>query len=328
MKINMPGKIFQFVLGVSLVFTATSVFSDVKYVLPVKSASIGGLPIKRVPDRYVPVKDMPLKGDNQISIGAVISLIDQTLPYWDSSILEARSGENPVNHLSFNDLAVALENQPFKEEPPKGATQIDDGNRALKLDPAKGKVRYVSRTHSWNFRTCSKALAVSESEAHEIASNSLRKLGLPYNEMQKPIVRTQMAGGAKAGANELQDLYEMYRLVYIQRQINGLPVYGDNIKMAVSNEGHIQRLGINWSKFSINQQTELRSREEVLLQAAEEIMVQDPDSTLEIKAQLAYASPSRRNDFKPVVLLSVNSLPTPYQLVVELTNLADEHDME
>ena len=327
MKFNIHKHTFQFILGMSLTFITTSVFAEIN-AIPAKGVPIVNVPVVSVPVKDVPVRDVTLIGDNQITKDVVMSLIDHVLPQWDESILKAKSKENPVNHLSFNDIIVTLNDQPFKEKPPTGATQIDDGDRAVKIDQSKGKVRYVSRTRSWNFEKDAETLALSESEAHDIALKSLSQLGFPMDEMEKSLVKTQMAGGAKAGARELQDIYEMYRLVYIQRQINDLPVYGNNINVAVSNEGDIQRMGINWSTFNINQESKLRSREEVISEAANEIMIQDPDSAIEIKAQLAYASPSERNSFKPVAILFVNSLPSPYEVLVELTNLADTHDKE
>lgn len=268
-----------------------------------------------------------LKGDNQIGEAYISSLIDQALPAWDRSILDVKPERNPIDRMKFNLVTDVMDDRPFEKQPPRGAVQISDADRYVKIDKNKGKVRYVNRARSWNFKQDAKSPAIPETVAQDIALLAFEKLGFPQENLKDLQVRTQMAGGAKAGAKDMQDIYEMYRLILVQRQINGLPVYGNNLKMAISNKGRIQRLGINWSKFDIDPEAKLRSRKEVISQAVKEIMSQDPDSSMKVDARLAYANKLSKH-FKPIVVISVDSLPTPYQILVPLSGLADEHDKD
>lgn len=298
MKTNMKKQLSQLILGVAILSTSLVAFAEEK----------------------------ALKGDNRIEEGTIATLIEESLPDWDESILSAKSDSNPLARLSFNKVAEVLGNKGFEQKPPEGGTQIAEGNRFVRLDSKKGKMRYINRTHAWNFEKDAKTKAIPEKEAQEIALNSFEKLGFSLEEMKDPLMRMQMAGGAKAGAKEIEDLHEMYRLVYVQRQINGLPIYGNNIRMALSNEGQVQRLGVKWSTFKLDNDARLRSRKDIIQHAVKEIMTQDPDSSMKIVSALAYAKTDKGNNFKPVAVVSVNSLPTPYQLLIPLTDLADKHD--
>ncbi|HHL19020.1 MAG TPA: hypothetical protein ENJ33_04730 [Thiothrix sp.] len=298
MKITIKKQLSQLILGVAILSTSFATFAGEK----------------------------TLKGDNRIEEGTISALIDASLPDWDESILHAKSSSNPLARLSFNTVAKVLGDKEFEQKPPEGATQLAEGNRFVRLDPKKGKMRYVNRTHAWNFEKDAKTKAIPEKEAQKIALNSFERLGFSLKEMKEPLVRTQMAGGAKAGAKEIEDLHEMYRLVYVQRQINGLPIYGNNIRIALSNEGQVQRLGINWASFKMDNDARLRSRKDIIQHAVKEIMTQDPDSSMKIVSALAYAKTDKGSNFKPVAVVSVNSLPTPYQLLIPLTDLANKHD--
>jgi len=300
MKTNMKKQLIQSVLGTLLITASMAGYSQ---------------------------EAKSLKGDNQIGEDYIASLIDGALPEWDRSIFDVKPEKNPIDALSFNQITDVMDDRPFEKKPPKNTTQISDADRFVKLDSKQGKVRYVNRPRSWNFKLDAKTSAIAETQAHDIALATFEKLGFSPKNMKNLQVKTQMAGGAKAGAKEIQDIYEMYRLVLVQRQINGLPVYGNNLKMALNYKGQIQRLGINWSAFNINRDTKLRSRKEVIKQAVEEIMSQDPDSSMKINAKLAYAK-TKLGNFKPVTVISVNSLPTPYQILVPLGDLADTHDKD
>lgn len=268
-----------------------------------------------------------LRGDRQVSRATVKQILDTALPQWDRSLLKAGSDAYPVGQISFDILTEVMGDMPFREKPPEGATQMEEGNRYAKVDFKDGKVRYVNRTRAWNYDLHAGKEPVPESQAEGLALEALINLGFPAEEIRNSIVRTQMAGGAKAGEKTMTELNAMYRLIFVNREINELPVYGDGARVAVSPEGQIQRLGVNWSEFHIPAELKMRSRRSVIKQAMDEIMTQDPDSEMKVEAHLAYAEVNE-GSFKPVAVLSVHSKPTPYQVVVDLSTLADEHDKD
>ncbi len=159
-----------------------------------------------------------------------------------------------------------------------------------------------------------------------IVEETLAKLGIPMEELGKPLVRKQIAAGAKAGEGKIQDRFEMYSFAHVQRTINDLPIFQSDVKVAVNNYGEIQRLSLEWPKFELNTEARLREREEVLRSAVQQILEQDPDSELTINSNLAYAKVGGEDEFKPVAVIMVNSAPTPYQLLVELSELASGGD--
>jgi hypothetical protein len=268
-----------------------------------------------------------LLGDGNIGEEEIVKLLDKSLPTWDESVLRAQSYNDPVKEISFSNLAAVL-GESVKEEPPQGATQLDDGVQAFRLQTDTGKVRYVNRDRAWDFKRDADSRAVDSKRAVSIARSIAEKLGFSREEMNEPVVRTQMAGGAKAGSLKVTDNFEMYSLVFIQRQINKLPVYQSDIRLAVNNQGEVQRLGIEWPRFELDPAASLRNREDVLKQAAREIALQDPDADLQINATLAYAQQGEEGEYIPVAVIAVNSLPTPYQMLVELTDLAGSPDKE
>jgi hypothetical protein len=267
-----------------------------------------------------------LIGDNMIADTEVSKLLEQTLPNYDSSLLAAKSEADPVARLSLDRLTDLVRDKGLSQRPAEGVSQFEDGNRSFSLRPDSGKLRYVNRDRTWNPSTDLGQRALDPVRATSLAKTLFSQLGLPAEEMQAPLVRTQMLGGAKVGEKALSEKHEQYRLVIVQRQINRLPVFGANAKVAFNHRGDVQRLGLEWPAFKLDPAKKLRPRSEVIEDALGKIMNQDPDSTLKITAKLAYAAEGDNGYFEPVAVLQVNSLPSPYQVLVPLSELADTQD--
>lgn len=285
---------------------------------PVLSSTILTTPTTTTPPKLV--------GDNMIADYEVARMLEQALPAYDDSIMAAKSFTDPVGRLSFDRVAELARDKPLSLRPAEGVTRMDDGVRTFSLDPKTGKVRFVNRDRAWNHTLDAGKLALDTTRTQSLAKELLTQLGLPAEELQTPLVRTQIAAGGKPGDKAVTERNEQYRLVIAQRQINRLPVFGANAKLAFNNRGELQRLGLEWPAFKLNTEKKLRTRAQVIEDAVARIIDQDADTSLTLKASLAYAPDGDTGYFQPVAVLNVNSLPTPYQLQIPLTASADLHD--
>jgi len=272
-------------------------------------------------------QELILVGNNKISESDIIKLLDKAVPLWSNKILDARSESNPISELSFNFILESLNDQ-MSNLPPEEATQAFGKVNAIHLNKKTGKLRYVNRDRRWDFERDNKQKSISLRAANEIVSKLLTQLKIPDSELNRPIVRSQIAAGAKVGSKQPQDKFEMYQIAYIPRQINGLNILQSDIKVAINHQGQVQRASIDWPEFKLDDQLQLIDRKSVLQNAAQEIMLQNPDSDLIIKSKLAYAKVNDDSFHQPVAVLSVNSLPTPYQLIIKLTESTSEYESE
>jgi hemin uptake protein HemP len=270
---------------------------------------------------------LTLVGNNKISESEIIKLLDKAVPLWSNKILDARSEGNPIAKLDFNFILDVLNDQ-MSNLPPEEATQAFGKINAINLNKKTGKFRYVNRERTWSFERDSKKKLIPKRSVGSIVSKLLTEFQIPKIELNRPIIRSQIAAGAKVGSKQLQDKFEMYQIAYIQRRINGLSILQSDIKVAINHQGQVQRLSIDWPEFKLDEQIKLKSRRSVLQSAAKEIMLQDPDSDLVIKSKLAYAKINDDNFHQPVAVLSINSLPTPYQLIIKLTDSLQEYESE
>jgi hypothetical protein len=268
-----------------------------------------------------------LVGDNKITESELIKQLDTVVPKWTVRILDARSAGNPISNLNFN-LVLESFNDEMSNLPPEEASQAFGKVNAIHLNKKTGKLRYVNRDRRWDFERDNKQKAISPRTASEIVSKLLTQLKIPYSELNRPIVRSQIAAGAKVGSEQPQDKFEMYQIAYIPRQINGLNILQSDIKVAINHQGQVQRASIDWPEFKLDDHIQLINRKSVLQNAAQEIMLQNPDSDLIIKSKLAYAKVNDDRFHQPVAVLSINSLPTPYQLIIKLTENTSEYESE
>jgi hypothetical protein len=253
---------------------------------------------------------------------AVRATLEKVIPRWDESVLRVADKPDWSEKVTFDRVFQAMKDTPVKvERIPETAERIQDEGRSLRLDGRAGKVRYISRTRAWSFERDAKKPAIAAERALAAAQEALRSLEVPSDELEKPDVATQMAGGAPVGAREIQDRYEMYQIVTVKRRINQLPVYGSEARVAVNSGGEIQRALVKWPAFRLSPGLSLRQRSSVVEEAVRQILRQSPRADLKITAYLAYAprdDDDRMVRYVPAVIVSVYAPPTPYQVVIDV----------
>lgn len=253
---------------------------------------------------------------------AVRATLEKAIPRWDESVLRGAEKPDWSGRMTFDRVFQAMKDTPVKvERIPETAERVQDEGRSLRFDARAGKVRYISRTRAWSFERDAKKPAVAAERALAAAQEALRSLEVPADELDKPEVATQMAGGAPVGAKEIQDRYEMYQLVTVKRRVNQLPVYGSEARVAVNAGGEIQRALVKWPAFRLSPGLTLRQRSSVVEEAVRQILLQSPHADLKITAYLAYAprdDDDRMVRYVPAVIVSVYAPPTPYQFVIDV----------
>jgi hypothetical protein len=271
-----------------------------------------------------------------IGMKEVQAMVEKAIPPWDEKVLAIKEGANWVEKLDFNRVFRAFGEKPAEIKFfPADAERVATRDMIVRLDRQAGKVRYINRERAWRFERHATTKAVESKQALEVVGNLTEKLGLPKEEMSQMRVDTQMAGGAPVGSKVIKDLFEMYRVVTISRSVNQLPVYGSQIRAAVSNEGMVQRAQMVWPAFGLSPDLTLRKRPDVVKQTVDEILVQDPMADIHMKAVLGYALRSQGDEdlrYVPAVIVSVYSSPTPYQLVIPVAEnqrgIKGEREME
>ena len=249
----------------------------------------------------------------------ILDRVEKSLPGYDARFLRVQNGPDWMAKVDFLRIFQAVGDEPIQREtPPEGAKKYVDADHSLRLDVDKGDLSYVNRARGWNFERHASTKAFDRMRSSALVLGAVQSLDLPKEEIGELKIRTQVGGGGRVGAQRMERQFEMYRLAILDRKINGLPVIGSKLLAAVSNEGQIQRLHAAWPQFRLVDRLRLRERNEVVEQAVNEILDQEPGADTEIRATLGYAPQTGEKGvtYVPAVVLSVLSLPTPYQVVV------------
>ena len=86
---------------------------------------------------------------------------------------------------------------------------------------------------------CGKLRLPSTDDARQLSLRTLAELGLPREQLLEPRVVTQMAGGGRAGSQDMEVKAELYRLVTVQRRLGELPVLVSDARIAVNPRSQI-----------------------------------------------------------------------------------------
>ena len=248
-------------------------------------------------------------------------MVEQALPDWSPDVLKAPDDNNHwAEEITFEKiLAVVGDQVQLPSTLPEGALQFRDTDRAIRLDPPKGKFRYVSLGRAWNFDRDFKKPAFDPAKAQEQILAVARQLGAPFSQVVDVRVDTQMGAGAQAGAPRPADTFEMYRLVQFSRQVGDLTVFGSDVRAALSHDGLVQRMQVSWPSFSLARGLALRERSAVVSDAVQRILDQDPGRATRVRSRLVYTPQEDEGKvlrYLPAVQFAVLSAPTPYFVVV------------
>jgi len=258
----------------------------------------------------------------------VLESLEEALPDWGERVLQVADGREWIEQLDFESVLKAVgEEKILIEDVPKEARRLEDKGVLVQLDRVQGKLRFASQERAWSFESEEAHYAVDETTAAAVVLDTLHDLWVPEEELGQLYFATQIVEGGPLEEEEAVEQFEMYRVVSIPRWVGDLPVVTSEIRAAVNNEGLLQRLKVDFPAFKLFRELKLRDREEVMHEALIAIMENDPAEDFQISAYLAYASlplfaEAGNEDMPiyhfPVVVISVLSNPTPYQIIVAI----------
>jgi hypothetical protein len=271
--------------------------------------------------------------DGKLDRERVRRMVEQALPDWGSEVLDAPADDNRwAEEITFDKILAALgDKDPLPPGLPEGALQVREAERAIRLDPAQGKFRYANRKRSWNFDRDFQKPAFDPAKAEQQVLAVARLLSAPLAQLTEARVDTQMGAGATAGAPRAADTFEMYRLVLLSRQVGDLSVVGSDLRAVLAHDGQVQRMRVSWPSFSLARELQLRERSEVVSEAVQRILDQDPRRDTRVRARLVYTPQEDERKvlhFLPAVQIAVLSLPTPYFVVVPLAEGTEQDEPE
>ena len=257
-------------------------------------------------------------------------LVKQALPSWDEKVLQAPKTENWAADLTPRRVAEALEDSDLLaviKEAPNGVEIFRTKGSVLRFDAEKGQLRYVNRARSVD-ATGDLGKLPENAKAEEIALGTLTSLGLPRREFVDFSVATQIAGGAPVDSREMQVKAEIYRLVTVPRRVGDLPVFVSRARAAVTPEGQIQRLRVNWPPLTLQPDMRLVEADDVVARAVDLLMDHNASEKVQLRAQLGYLPTDAKDEtvVMPVVLFSVEDPPTPFMFSVPVVEPGEGDD--
>ena len=257
-------------------------------------------------------------------------LVKQALPSWDEKVLQVPKTENWAADLTPRRVAEALEDSDLLaviKEAPNGVEIFRTKGSVLRFDAEKGQLRYVNRARSVD-ATGDLGKLPENAKAEEIALGTLTSLGLPRREFVDFSVATQIAGGAPVDSREMQVKAEIYRLVTVPRRVGDLPVFVSRARAAVTPEGQIQRLRVNWPPLTLQPDMRLVEADDVVARAVDLLMDHNASEKVQLRAQLGYLPTDAKDEtvVMPVVLFSVEDPPTPFMFSVPVVEPGEGDD--
>jgi hypothetical protein len=213
------------------------------------------------------------------TLAAYRGLVDNMMPQFDASMLSVPPGPNWMAGVTIGRVASAVQDTPPDTVAALGSEVIAYGGvKMIKLDYSTGYVRYTNRDRC--FQNTSPCTAVSPSAAQSAFYSTLSVLGLPSAEVSETAVDLVMERSVLGEEPQPQEaLCEIERLGTVSRKAaNGYPVFECDARLAVSNAYERARLLIHWPQFLLEDGLLMRTRTDVVNDAAGLIMDAQMDS--------------------------------------------------
>lgn len=257
-------------------------------------------------------------------------LVKQALPSWNDAVLQIPETRNWAVDLSPLRVAVLLDDRELAaaiKEAPNGAEVFRTKGSTLRFRPEQGELRYVSRARGVDPLNDVGELP-SPNASEQVTLRALARFGLPREEFVDPEIATQAAAGGSIKSREVEVRSEVYRLVAVSRSLGELPVFVSDARAAVTPQGQIQRLRINWPPLSLEREMRVVEAENVVERAVEVLVDHDTSVEAQIRARLGYLPKDEKDAtvVLPVVLFTVLDPPTPFVFAVPVVEPGEADD--
>jgi hypothetical protein len=229
----------------------------------------------------------------------VADLVDKALPAFDAAVLRVTEGPAWSAKLDYAGLFRAMGDKAPATAPAVGTLRLADNGRVARVEPALGRLRYVSNARAWTTRDAGLSVA-DDKTTTAVIRQAVAALGLPAAELGALRLDTQVAETAAAGATSTKVL-DLYRLASLSRFVNGLPVAGSRVSAAITSAGDIQRLLVRWPPFFVPPGLKLRARGAVVSEVVAAIMRQNPVAREDrfVSARLSYVPEGHLRPYSP-----------------------------
>jgi len=123
------------------------------------------------------------------------SLVSQALPLWDDKVLNVPASKIWTDKTSMQAVARGVNDKVLMGiEREKKTSMYQDKERTVKIDQSRGRIRYLNNSREFQMGSSPKT-AIDKQKAEGMMTESLRMIGLPADEFQKPRVDTVVAQG-------------------------------------------------------------------------------------------------------------------------------------
>lgn len=188
------------------------------------------------------------------------TLIRESLPVWNESILNA-----PKQKLWTERVSIQLLTEAVRDKVPEKTEResFQDKERKLQIEKDRGYVRYINANRGYKHGV-SPTKAVAKDQAEKMIVEAVKTIGVPEDELKGSNVSTVLGQGGSIQEKTKDEAFAREQLVYIERNVNNLPVFASEIKGAVSNSGEISRLLVKWPDFFLADVQKLRPQDQVI----------------------------------------------------------------
>lgn len=246
------------------------------------------------------------------------ALLENVLPKWDSRLLT--SYETPTDWsagLGREGVLKLLGDEPFawegETQPPPEAERFVDPAKALRFSRQDGILRYQSRARAFSPDWRGKPVPTEGAVGKRMGA-LLTDLKFPLGETRGPEYQVQEVALSDV-SGETSERFPVYAFFLLNREVEGIPVEGSTVRAALNARGEVQRLKVAWPAFRVRRDARLLSRGQVVDQALQQVLAQDPTEKMEVASRLVYAR-SEKGDYLPAVQVDVMDGETPYRLTV------------
>jgi hypothetical protein len=232
-------------------------------------------------DYFPPVRNLTID-DYRAAVAAA-------LPQYGPDLLNVQAGPDWLEQIDLQTISGAMQDGAPPElvaiDGPRILARNAADTRFIKIDRLEGRVRWANKLRRFDWATFPHS-AITESAAAEATLAAYGALGLPAEE--RGALQINVVMGQHIGPQGRTPGHERERLTTINRMVNGYPVYGSQLRLAISNQAQYARLLVEWPRFIMPGGLALRTRLATINQIASQIWDAELGAAVNVTIHMAY----------------------------------------
>jgi len=276
----------------------------------------------------------PVLDKTAMNLADYTALVDAALPTFTTTILAASAGPDWLSGISVARVATAVADtvpdQIVQSGPLTEATDTAE-TTVIKIDTDRGRVRYANLDRQFDFST-SPHVAWDPADAFSRVSAVITQLNIPATELDSTPTGSKVDTlvGQDFEASDLSGMpfsnHEAERMVTQVRRVNGFPVVESMVRASVSNTGAIARLLVKWPPFTMQAGLTLRTRQDVVNEAAARINTSEGGAAVQVGAYVGYARAG--TSYLPVAVVEYTDAFSGEIILVPLVDVPSDIDFD